>query len=488
MLKPYEQIKMSEYSKLYDIVVSENHFLRKIEDNINFEFVNKLLENSYCKDFGRPAKEPEMMFKLMFLKRMYDLADREVISRAETDLAFKYFLRLNPEDKLPDPSLLTVFRKSRLNDEEILEEMLTEIVKQAIEKGLIKGNAIIVDSTHSKSKGINETPTQMLRRTSKELRKEIYCKRPELAEKFPDKPTDEDSLDDEIKYIEELIDVLKEDITDEDHKKLKNRYNQVKELVEKINHEDIQSMTDENAKIGYKSESDKFFGYKNHLAVTEERIITGVEVTDGAASDGKQLGILIEKTKQCGLEVKEVIGDKAYSGKDNLEYSDDIDIISKLHPIISNGNRQNDDGFYFNKDADMMVCKTGHLAIKKCTMKENPDSKSNRRIIYYFDTDKCKDCPKRKGCYKEGAKSKTYSITILSDTHKKQKEFQETEYFKERARQRYIVEAKNAELKQSYGLDKCDYLGLIGMKIQSYFTAITSNVKRIIKLMDIKTA
>jgi len=196
MLKPYEQIKMSEYYKLYDIVVPESHFLRKIKDNINFGFVNKLLENSYCKEFGRPAKEPELMFKLMFLKRMNDLADREVISRGETDLAFKYFLVLNPEEKLPDPSLLTVFRKSRLNNEEILEEMLTEIVKQAIEKGLIKGKAIIVDSTHTKSKGINETPTQMLRRTSKELRKEIYCKRPELAEKFSDKPIDEDSLDD----------------------------------------------------------------------------------------------------------------------------------------------------------------------------------------------------------------------------------------------------------------------------------------------------
>jgi len=488
MLKPYEQLRMLEYQKLYDIVVSKDHFLRKIEDNINFEFVNKLLENSYCKEFGRPAKEPEMMFKLMFLKRMYDLPDREVISRAKTDLAFKYFLRLNPEDDLPAASLLTIFRKSRLNNEEILEEMLTEIVKQAIEKWLIKGNAIIVDSTHTKSKGINETPTQMLRRTSKELRKEVYCKRPELAEKFPDKPSDEDSLEDVIKYIGELIDVLEKDITDEDHKKLKNRYNQVKELVKKINYEDIQSIADENAKVGYKSESDKFFGYKTHIAVTEERIITGIEVTDGAASDGKQLGKLIEKTKKSNIEVKEVIGDKAYSGKDNLEYSDDISIISKLHPVISNGNRKNDDGFYFNKDADMMVCKLGHLAIRKYTMKENAYLTKNRRIIYHFDIDKCKKCPKRNGCYKDGAKSKSYSVTILSDTHDKQKAFQETEYFKERAKQRYIIEAKNAELKQAHGLDKCDYLGLFGMKIQSYFTAFTSNVKRIIKLVDIKTA
>ena len=197
MLVQYKQLKISEYKKLYDLVVTKDNFLRKVKDEIDFSFVNPLLEKSYCKEFGRPAKGPEMMFKLMFLKRMYDLSDREVIKRANSNMAFKYFLELDPEDELVEASLLTKFRKSRINSEDkvncearegglgqILEEMLTEIVRQALEKGLIKGNTIIVDATHSKSKGISETPTQMLRRTSKELRKEIYCKRPELAEKF----------------------------------------------------------------------------------------------------------------------------------------------------------------------------------------------------------------------------------------------------------------------------------------------------------------
>ena len=29
----------------------------------------------FCENFGRPAKEPEMMFKLLFLKKLYDLSD-----------------------------------------------------------------------------------------------------------------------------------------------------------------------------------------------------------------------------------------------------------------------------------------------------------------------------------------------------------------------------------------------------------------------------
>jgi len=231
-----------------------------------------------------------------------------------------------------------------------------------------------------------------------------------------------------------------------------------------------------------------FFGYKTHIAVTEERIITGIEVTDGAAADGKQLASLIKKTEKTGFQVKEVIGDTSYSGKGNLEYSQDIKIISKLHPVISNGQRKKDDGFQFNKDGNMMICKAGHIAVRKYLSRYPEGSKSNKRMIYYFDINTCKKCPRRNGCYKEGAKSKSYSITILSDIHENQKHFQETEYFKKRSKQRYIVEAKNSELKQSHGLDKSSYLGLFGMKTQSYFSAIVSNIKRIIKLTELKMA
>ncbi len=48
--------------------------------------------------------------------------------------------------------------------------------------------------------------------------------------------------------------------------------------------------------------------------------------------------------------------------------------------------------------------------------------------------EKCKVCPMRNGCYKEGAKSKTYSVTIKLDTHAEQEVFQNTEAFKQLAK------------------------------------------------------
>ncbi len=87
-------------------------------------------------------------------------------------MAFKFFVGLTPEEKTIDSSLLAKFRRTRIT-EDMLEEMLTETIRQAIAKGLIKSRAIIVDSTHTYSKGNPETPTQILRRLTKGLRREI---------------------------------------------------------------------------------------------------------------------------------------------------------------------------------------------------------------------------------------------------------------------------------------------------------------------------
>lgn len=168
MLRNDDQIKLSIHRDLYEIIVPQGHLLRKIKENISFSFVNPMLKKSYCENFGRPAKEPEMMFKLLFLKKLYDLSDEALIENAHVNMAYKYFLNLDPEDDVIDASLLTKFRKTRIS-EDILEEMLRETVKQAIEKRLVKSRAIIVDATHTSSKSQSESPTIILRELTKKI-------------------------------------------------------------------------------------------------------------------------------------------------------------------------------------------------------------------------------------------------------------------------------------------------------------------------------
>lgn len=116
---------------------------------------------------------------------------------------------------------------------------------------------------------------------------------------------------------------------------------------------------------------------------------------------------------------------------------------------MTHGNGKNKDKFEYNKDAGMYVCQAGHMAIRKVKSgsKSNKNGYDTRVECYYFDVEKCKRCPYKEGCYKEGAKTKTYAVKIKTDAHIEHMDYMKTEEFKELYSERYKIEAKNAELK-----------------------------------------
>jgi hypothetical protein len=130
----------------------------------------------------------------------------------------------------------------------------------------------------------------------------------------------------------------------------------------------------------------------------------------------------------------------------------------------------------------MYVCKAGHMAIRKARQGKKGVGK-NQADTYYFDVKVCKSCPFKEGCYTEGAKSKTYSVSIKSAEHTKQIAFQESEYFKTKAKERYKIKAKNSELKHRHGYVVATSSGLLGMELQGAMAIFTVNLKRILKLM-----
>ncbi len=488
MIKDFEQLSLnlSQGHPLYDKIVPKNHSLRLINEHIDFSFITPLLGEKYSIDYGRPAYSPEVMFKLLFLKILYNLSDERVIQEAQVNMAYKYFLNLEPDDQLMHPSSLTKFRKLRLNQEKILEELLSEIVRQAIEKGLIKSKSLILDATHTGSKHISQTPLEKLRQVSKNIRKQLYRHVAHVKKEIPKKLHSTTSLEEEVAYTQELITFATE--YSSQHTNIQKATEKASNLLSDERYQTIPSVSDPEAKTGYKSSTESFTGYKSHLAITEERIITAIEVTTGEVSDGKYLETLVEKSKSNSIKVEEVLADAAYSSKNNLEYmnKEGITAITPLNPIVLNGGKRETEGFEYNKDAGQMRCPAGHLSIKKAqTGKKN--QKKNQCLTHYFDIEKCKVCPLREGCYKPGAKSKTYSITIKSEIHQQAIDYQKTDEFKEKKKQRYKIEAKNAELKQSHGFKRCKFVGLFGMKSQAYLTAFVVNAKRIVKLIAINS-
>lgn len=483
MLAQQQKIQFSTFSGLYDLIIPKDNLLRKINDLIDFTFIYDELLDKYCPNNGRTAESPIRMFKYLLLKTIYTVSDVDVVERSQYDMSFKYFLDMAPEESVIDPSSLTKFRKLRLKDTNLLNLLIGKTVSIALEKGIIKSRSIIVDATHSLSRSNPYSALEVLRERSKLLRKAVYSIDEDMKERMP-KKNDSGELEKELAYCKVLEELIESDQTLSSIPSVKEKLNLLKETVEDTQ-ENYTLSKDTDARTGHKSADSKFFGYKTHLAMTEERIITAAVVTSGEKGDGPELPILLEISQENGIEVDTVIGDSAYSGRENLKLKDkedqNIKIVAKLNPSISQGTRKGEDKWDYNKDADMFVCPAGHLAVRKARQGKRNIGK-NQSYTYYFDVEKCKTCPLRDGCYKPGAKTKTYAVTIKSTIHQEQQIFQETDYFKEKAKHRYKIEAKNSELKNVHGYGRATSYGITNMQMQGALAIFTVNLKRILKL------
>ena len=228
-------------------------------------------------------------------------------------MSFKYFLDMSPESEVINPSSLTKFRKLRLKDTDLLNLLIGKTVSIALDKGIIRSKSIIVDSTHTKSRSNPLSPVEVLKERAKLLRKAVYAIAEDYKDKLP-KKNDDDNLENEITYCSYLTETIIENQVVASYPAVKEKIILLKETIEDT--QDHYTLSkDKDARTGHKSEDTSFFGYKTHLAVTEERIITAAVVTSGEKADGPHLPQLIEQSRQNGMNADTVIGDGAYSGK-----------------------------------------------------------------------------------------------------------------------------------------------------------------------------
>ena len=483
MLVQQQKIQLSTYSDLYDLIVPKDNLLRKINELIDFSFIHDELVNKYCLNNGRNAESPIRMFKYLLLKTIYDVSDVDIVERSLCDMSFKYFLEMTPEEGVINPSSLTKFRKLRLKDTDLLNLLIGKTVAIAIEKGIIRSKSIIVDATHSLSRSNPLSPIEVLKERARQLRKVVYSTDENWKERMPKKNEDND-LEHELSYCGQLEKEIESDEVLRSMPKVKEKLNLLKETIEDtLDHYTLSK--DPDARIGHKTADTSFFGFKTHIAMTEERIITAAVVTSGEKGDGSELPALLEASQENGIEVNTIIGDAAYSGKENLELASgqDIKIVAKLSPSITQGFRKQENTFDYNKDAGMFVCPGGHMAIRKARQGKK-DEGTNQTDTYYFDVEKCKTCALKNGCYKPASKTKSYSVSIKSDEHLEQMKFQQTDYFKEKAKHRYKIEAKNSELKNIHGYGRASSYGIDSMQMQGAMAIFTVNLKRIFKLLN----
>ena len=135
-----------------DSLVPTDHLLRKIDAVIDFSFIHDRVASLYCADNGRPALDPVMMFKALFLGYLSGVrSERQLIREIEVNVAYRWFLRLGLTEPVFNASTLSQNRRRRYNDSSVCQEIFDGIVEQAIAHGLVDGTVLYTDSTHLKA-------------------------------------------------------------------------------------------------------------------------------------------------------------------------------------------------------------------------------------------------------------------------------------------------------------------------------------------------
>ena len=488
MLRTGNGKQMSFFSMLYD-KIPEDHVLKRIGNAVDFDFINELLADSYCKNFGRPAKEPALMMKLCFLEYLYNLSDEKIIDEASLNLAFLWFLELNPEDTLPHPSLLAKFRTQRLRDV-TLDEVISEIVRQCVEKGMIKGTGLAVDATHIEANCTKKVPERIMKHLAKKIFKGLEKDNGSLPVTINTEIPNYKEIEDhkEAKstmkaYLEEVIekaDAYAGEATQKAIDEARDVLSDERFLLQK----GLRSLVDKDARVGSKSKTSQFYGYKAEFAITtDERIITAADAHNGEYIDGKEFAPLLDKTLSTGMKVAEFYGDKAYFRKDIIDALNEKKIKGYI-PVSASVYKVDEELFAYNKDSDQWFCFMGNHTVSCKKTTQTKRGKTYDQLSYLFFKQQCVDCPHRDICIGK-RKSKARKLLVAASAplfyelsqEQKQPEFQEK--YKKRAAQEW----KNAEMKRFHGMSRARGWGLRGLRIQVKLTAIAVNLKRIAALV-----
>ena len=445
-------------------------------------FTNDLLADKYNKTLGRPAWPPETMVRIGILKKMYNLSDEAVIDEIAVNRAYEYFCHLSPMGKLPEPSALCKFRKIRL-DESTMDDILTEMVRQMVEKGIIKsGSGIIIDSTHIHANTIKKVPERLMEHMAKNIFREASVKEGldggdvdkavrEKAGCLPKWKEYEDHFQAKADMREALEDVIEQ--ADPTLKSVA----EAREVLDSelfIEQKGIRSLQDKDARVGRKDHTTSFFGYKKEYTMSVEGIIMGMVVQPGNYRDGDCFKELLDKTRKAGIEPGAAYGDKAYCRPDVLEELKRLGADAYI-PVSHAAYHINEDLFKYNKDSDTWTCINGN--------ESGTGKMAGGQINYRFERECCRRCPHRQKCMGE-SKAVARKLCVGKSTAElyQHSQFTKSDGFLERYKVRAKIESKNSEMKRFHGLDRASGYGLESVRIQAIFTAIAVNLKRMVAL------
>src|SRR5215470_17972307 len=137
------------YEFSLDEMIPADHLLRRI--NV---FVTAVLADlhdrlkTFYSDIGRPSVDPELMIRMLLVGYCYGIRhERRLCQEVALHLAYRWFCKLDLDDRVPHHSTFSVNRLGRFRESDILRHIFERVVAGCMAAGLVKGEGFAADAT-----------------------------------------------------------------------------------------------------------------------------------------------------------------------------------------------------------------------------------------------------------------------------------------------------------------------------------------------------
>ena len=137
------------YEFWLDDRIPKDHLLRRIEGFVApiLGEVREQLKSYYSK-IGRPSVDPELMIRMLIVGYCYGLrSERRLTQEVELHLAYRWFCRLDLDDKIPHHSTFSENRLHRFRESDVFRHIFERVVAACMAAGLVKGEGFAVDAS-----------------------------------------------------------------------------------------------------------------------------------------------------------------------------------------------------------------------------------------------------------------------------------------------------------------------------------------------------
>jgi len=419
--------------------VPQNHILRKIEEQIDFDFIYDEVEDCYG-DNGNVSVPPPVILKMMLLLILYNVrSERELMGTIPLRLDWLWFLGYDLDSEVPDHSVLS---KARARwGVEAFRNFFERIVWQCVEAGLVDGRKIFVDSSLVDADASNNSviDTQSLKIQLRENYQKLEARL--------DKPNE--SLGSSRRYV-----------------KQNSRY---------------RSTTDPDAAIVNRGKPK--LSYQVHRAVDgRSEIITATETTAGDVNEAHRMIPLLERHHaNTGRMAEGVVGDSKYGTIENYLACRDRGVEAHIPDLGECSAKRakkskifSEERFEYDPQSDTYRCPAGNRLRPKSLHKgrESRDYAASKRV--------CAVCHLREQCTKNKS-GRTIKRHLRQEELDKMREASRSREAKRDIKIRQHLMERSYARGTRYGFDRARWRGLWRVKIQEYLIAAIQNIEVLLR-------